>query len=161
MQRSSITLKWELAIFLQCFPDPRDLRCYGEIETSSKFLPGFEKQLCKTSTASVPTRRLKGPAILQFSCACMLSRSSRVRLFVTPRTVAHQAPLSMGFSRQDYWRGLPFPPPGNIPDPGFEPISFISCIGRRVPTSTTWEALQSPWDLFIEYCPVPHCAMCW
>ena len=46
---------------------------------------------------------------------------SRVRLFVTPWTVAYQAPLSMGFSRQDYWSGLPFPSPGDLPDPGIEP----------------------------------------
>ena len=48
---------------------------------------------------------------------------SHVRLFVTPWTVAHQAPLSMGFSRQEYWSGLPFPSPGDLPDPGIEPGS--------------------------------------
>ena len=48
---------------------------------------------------------------------------SRVRLFVTPWTVAHQAPLSMGFSRQEYWSGLPGTPPGYLPDPGIEPVS--------------------------------------
>ena len=46
---------------------------------------------------------------------------SRVRLFVTLWTVAHQAPLSMGFSRQEYWSGLPFPSPGDLPNPGIEP----------------------------------------
>ena len=46
---------------------------------------------------------------------------SHVHLFVTQWTVAHQAPLSMGFSRQ-YWSGLPFPPPGDLPDPGMEPM---------------------------------------
>ena len=45
---------------------------------------------------------------------------SRVQLFVTPWTVAHQAPLPMGFSRQEYWSGLPFPSPGDLPDPGIE-----------------------------------------
>ena len=49
--------------------------------------------------------------------ACMLSRFSRVRLFVIPWTVAHQAPLSMGFSRQEHWSGLSFPSPGDLPDP--------------------------------------------
>ena len=44
-----------------------------------------------------------------------------IRLFVTPWTVAYQAPLSMGFSRQEYWSGLPFPSPGDLPDPGIEP----------------------------------------
>ena len=48
---------------------------------------------------------------------------SRVRLFVTPWTVAHQAPPSMGFSRQEYWSGLPFPSPEDLPDPGIEPGS--------------------------------------
>ena len=43
---------------------------------------------------------------------------SRVRLFATPRTVAYQDPLSLGFSRQEYWSGLPFPSPGDLPDPG-------------------------------------------
>ena len=48
---------------------------------------------------------------------------SRVRLFATPWTVAHQGPPSMGFSRQEYWSGLPFPSPGDLPDPGIEPRS--------------------------------------
>ena len=48
---------------------------------------------------------------------------SCVRLFATPWTVAHQAPPSMGFSRQEYWRGLPLPSPGDLPDPGIEPRS--------------------------------------
>ena len=45
---------------------------------------------------------------------------TRVRLFATPWTVAYQAPLSMRFSRQEYWSGLPFPSPGDLPDPGIE-----------------------------------------
>ena len=53
---------------------------------------------------------------------------SHVRLFATSWTVAHQAPPSMGFSRQEYWSGLPFPSPGNLPNPGIEP------------RSPTWEA---------------------
>ena len=48
---------------------------------------------------------------------------SHVRLFATPWTVAHQAPPSMGFSRQEYWSGSPFPSPGDLPDPGIEPKS--------------------------------------
>ena len=50
---------------------------------------------------------------------------SRVRLCVTPRTVAHQAPLSMGFPRHEYWSVLPFPSPGDLPDPGIEPRSAL------------------------------------
>ena len=48
---------------------------------------------------------------------------SCARLLATPWTAAYQAPLSMGFSRQEYRSGLPFPPPGNLPDPGIEPES--------------------------------------
>ena len=51
---------------------------------------------------------------------------SHVQLFVTPWTVAPQTPLSMGFSRQEYWSGLPFPPPGDLPDPGIELASPLS-----------------------------------
>ena len=52
-----------------------------------------------------------------------LKSLSHVRLFAAPWIVAYQAPLSMGFSRQEYWSGLPFPSPGNLPDPGIEPKS--------------------------------------
>ena len=48
---------------------------------------------------------------------------NHIQLFVTPWTVARQAPLSMGFFRQEYWSVLPFPSPGDPPDPGIEPIS--------------------------------------
>ena len=48
---------------------------------------------------------------------------SHVQLFATPWTVAYQAPHSMGFSRQEYWSGLPFPSPGDLPNPGIEPES--------------------------------------
>ena len=50
---------------------------------------------------------------------------SRVRLFATPWTVARQAPLSVGFSRQEYWSGLPFPSPGDLPNAGIEPGSPV------------------------------------
>ena len=49
---------------------------------------------------------------------------NHVQLSATSRTVAHQAPLSMDFSRQEYWSGLPFPSPGELPDPGIEPTSL-------------------------------------
>ena len=52
-----------------------------------------------------------------------MSVLSRVRFFATLWTVAHQAPLAMGFSRQEYWSGLPFPSPGHLPNPGIEPRS--------------------------------------
>ena len=57
---------------------------------------------------------------------CVLSHLSRVRLLATPETVARQAPLSIEFSRQAYWSGLPFPPPGVFPDPRIKPTSSAS-----------------------------------
>ena len=59
----------------------------------------------------------------------MLSNFSHVPLFVTPWTVAHQAPLSMGFSRQEYWSGLPRPSPGDLPDRGVKPTSPVLQVG--------------------------------
>ena len=59
---------------------------------------------------------------------------------MTPWTVAHQAPPSMGFSRQDYWSGLPFPSPGDLPDPGIEPRSHIA--GRRFNLWATREGTE-------------------
>ena len=55
-------------------------------------------------------------------CICVVQVHCCVRLFVTPWTVAHQAPLSMGFPRQEYWSGLPCPPPGDLPNPGIRPV---------------------------------------
>ena len=56
-------------------------------------------------------------------CACVLCH---VRLSLAPCTVAHQAPLSMGFPRQEYWSELPFPPQGDFPNPGIKPMSPVS-----------------------------------
>ena len=71
--------------------------------------------------------------------ACLLSRFSHVWLFATLWTIACQAPLSMGFSRQEYWSWLPCPPPGDLP----ESMSLMSpaLAGRFFTTSTTWKAL--------------------
>ena len=59
-------------------------------------------------------------------------------------SVAHQASLSLGFSKQEYWSGLPCPPPGNLPDPGMEPVSLRSPMlaGGFFTTNATWEALS-------------------
>ena len=71
-------------------------------------------------------------------CVCVLSH---VQLFATPWTVTHQAPLSMEFSRQEYWSRLPFSPQGDLTDPGIELASCISCIGRQILYHcATWEA---------------------
>ena len=66
---------------------------------------------------------------------------SRVRLFATPWIVAHQALLSMGFSRKEYWSGLPCPPPGDLLSRDGIHVSYVSCVGRRFfTTSAAWEA---------------------
>ena len=74
--------------------------------------------------------------------ACRPSHFSPVWLFATLWTVTRQAPLSMGFSRQEYWSGLPCPLPGDLPDPGIEPASLMSpaLAGWFFNTSATWEA---------------------
>ena len=59
----------------------------------------------------------------KFYVLCEVKSLSCVRLFVTPWTVAYQAPQSVEFSRQEYWNGLPFPSPGDLPNPGMEPGS--------------------------------------
>ena len=73
---------------------------------------------------------------------------NKVQLFTIPWTVAHQAPLSMEFSRQEYWSGLPFPPPGDLLDPGIEPMFavapaltgglFLSHLGSPLITDKTY-----------------------
>ena len=74
--------------------------------------------------------------------ACVLSYFSYIQLFTTSWTVAHQALLSMGFSRQEYWSGFLWPPPGALPDPGIEPASLVSpaLVEGFFTTSITWEA---------------------
>ena len=76
---------------------------------------------------------------------CVLRHFNCVQLFATPWTVALEAPLSMGFSRQEYWSGLPCPPPGDLPKPGIKPESLMSTAlaGRFFTTSTIWEALSN------------------
>ena len=72
----------------------------------------------------------------------VLSHFSCVWLFVSLWAVAHQAPLSMGFSREEYWNRLPCPPPGDLPDSGIKPISLMSpaLAIEFFTTSATWEA---------------------
>ena len=74
-------------------------------------------------------------------CVCVCVRAlSGVQLFVTPWTLEHLTPLSLGLSRQEYWSGLAFPSPGPLPYPGIKPC--VSFIGRCILYHcTTWEAL--------------------
>ena len=69
----------------------------------------------------------------------MLSCFSHVQLFATLWTIGHQTPHSMGFSRQEYWNGSPYPPPGGLPDPGIKLSSLTSpaLAGRSLPLALT------------------------
>ena len=70
--------------------------------------------------------KVKNPVSLKYILIkqCVCESLSRVQLSVTPKTIAHQTPLSMEFLRQEYWSGFSFPSPGDLPDPGIEPASL-------------------------------------
>ena len=83
--------------------------------------------------------RCRKDAQINYVYVYVLSWFSHVRLFVTPCTGARQAPLSLGFSRQESWSGLPFPPPGDLLDPGIEPESPVSlALSGRFSTTETY-----------------------
>ena len=91
----------------------------NSVRYKSILTPGLsDKETEAKWTPNIPA--LWGCKRLWGRCACKLSY---VRLLVTPWTIAHQAPLSIGFSRQENWSRLPFPSPGDLPDPGTEPAS--------------------------------------
>ena len=83
---------------------------------------------------------------------------SRVQLFVTPWTVAYQAPPSVGFAKQEYWSGLPLPSPGDLPNPGIEPRSPIlqadalpSEPPGKLSDLDTWSILYMSFYVFLSY----------
>ena len=98
-----------------------------------------------------------------YLCICVCVRAharsqaqlhSHVQLFATLWTIAHWAPLSIEFSRQEYWSRLPFPTPGDLPDPRIEPVSLMSpaFAGGFFTTSAPWEA-QSNTNAYQKYRP--------
>ena len=113
---------------------------------------------------------------LKLGCAQSLSL---VWLFATPWPVDRQAPLSMGFSWQEYWSGLPFPPPGDLPDPGIKTyVSCGSCIGRQIlyhwcslglwPNSGEWHVWLTGcllggfwWRFFCSFKTLFMAVLCW
>ena len=99
--------------------------------------PCDENPLWYPKDKNIPYSSAQSPGSDQ--CECMCAQSC---LCVAPWTEARQAPLSMGFSRQEYWSGLPCPFPGDLPHPGIEPVSLASHALAHVffTTSTTWEA---------------------
>ena len=106
---------------------------------SSKLLKGSKFQLpylvngVREPTSHCCSTQRVGPLFILVCVPCVLSHFSSVRLFATLWTVAHQDPLSMGFSSQEYWSGLPSPPSGESSQPRDQiHVSYVSCIGRRV-----------------------------
>ena len=98
---------------------------------------------CQSPTRSPHHKGSHGHQLLRLgSRVGVLSRFSRLQLFVTPWTVACQTPLSIGLSRQKYWSGLLRPPPGDLPHPGIKPTSLMppALAGGFFTTSSTWEA---------------------
>ena len=95
------------------FPSPGDLP-----------KPGIKPRSPTLQADSLPAEpQGKSPVFQATLYYTEVKSLSRVQLFATPRTVAYQAPPSVEFSRQEYWSGLPFPSPGDLPDPGIEPRS--------------------------------------
>ena len=115
--------------FVLCADKYNTLNCVFTLKEKSSFETNW-----KISGNTIPV------GILVYS-VWVLSHFSRVWLSVTLWTVAHQPPLSMGFSRQEYCSGLPCPPPGNLPNPGIKPLSLMSPVlaGGFFTISTPWE----------------------
>ena len=104
-------------------PRPEQLLIKEEIKREIKI--SWEKKGRKHSISNLMACN-KSKCKREVLCACMLHSFSHVQLFATLQTVACQAPLSMGFSRKEFWSGLPCPPPGYLPNPGIEPTSLAS-----------------------------------
>ena len=128
-------------------PQPRQTAAGSEVRSWER--PGRHSHGSHTvpshriDTALLPTlqtRRLKLNGL-----ACVRALYSHAQLFVTLWTEARRAPLTTGFSRQEYWRGLPCPPPGDRPDPGIKPspLKAPALAGGLFPTSATREALSA------------------
>ena len=109
-----------------------------------QFLKCSSSPLWPPSSIQMPTASASTHTIMPMCLSAKLL--SHVQLFETPWTVACQALLSMGLPRQEYWSGLPFPSPGELPDPGIKPESLTSSAlaGRFFTTSTTWQN-TAPW----------------
>ena len=104
----------------------------------TKIYYGYHFTVYKSNHYAVHLYLLQCYMSIMCVCAQLLSC---VQIHAAPWTAACQAPLSMEFPRQEYWSGLPFPPPGDLPDSGVEPMSLVSSVlaGGFFTISTTWE----------------------
>ena len=96
--------------------------CFSSIECGSIVSQRSSSQTQRGARDLLGAGHLGIPCL----CVCIHAHSLSVRFFAAPRTTVRQAPLSMGFSRQESWSGLPSPPPGDLPDPGIKPESLMS-----------------------------------
>ena len=110
--------------------------------TDTKKLEGIKSHCVPAAIGTKSGQKIQNPPQKPMPSVCMLSHFSRVQLCETLWIVAHQAPLCVGFSRQEHWVGLPGPLPGDLPYPGIEPASLMSpaLAGGFFTTSATWEA---------------------
>ena len=102
----------------------------------SLLMPDTRRSWARPPDLLSQMRSDNSPCVFVLNCFC------HVQLFLVLWTVALQTPLSLGFHRQEYWTGLPCPPPGDLPDPRIEPVSLTSpaLAGRFFTTSAAWEA---------------------
>ena len=107
------------------YPSTGDKRREPRFRVSSKMQTWMNFRRTTTGLRTRPKSQPEGNRIIAdlYTEKWKVKSLSRVWLFVTPWSVAYQAPLSMGFSRQEYWSGVPLPSPGVLPDPGIEPRS--------------------------------------
>ena len=95
--------------------------CLNQANISNRVNAQTDIRLLQFSKTDI--KEINTTHFLNLKVKVKVNSLNRVRLFATPWTEAHQASPSMGFSRQEYWSGLPFPSPGDLPDPGIEPGS--------------------------------------
>ena len=127
-----------------------ELECFFSFESRSP----FPNTMLSLESSDHALSRSGGFCIwlLRALCTSAFSRSVMSGFLVTPWTAAHQAPLSMGCPRQEYWTGLPFPSPGDLPDPGIEPRS-PALAGRFFTAETPGKPHIAQCSLF--HCPTP------
>ena len=145
---------WQYTALMYSFPNFEPV-CYSMSNSYCCFLNtgfSFSTVCCdphrKSSQWSQCSQWSRSRCFLEFPCFLydpVLSCLIHVQLFAVLWTIALQVHLSMGFSRQEYWSGLPCPPSGDLPDTGIKPLSLMSpaLASRFFITSTTWESLLS------------------
>ena len=139
LQRDGILQTPSLFVYSLLFLEFPSIPFITLLQSPTHFIPSKPKQ-CHLCFPGISNENQQWFSLLSFCCTQPLSS---VRLFATPWTVARQSPLSLEFPRQECWSGLPFPPAGELPNPGIKPfISCVSCICRQILYHrATWEVV--------------------